>query len=425
MNAIDVKSLKEGEKYSAPLLLEDGGLFVPENVPLRAKDISFLISLDIATVFCAGSLIVDRGKVPLNVGPAVARVANNAVAQSTFTAYVSPQRAAAIDAATKRNLAQTAGMTDIEMQANAANLDADIMQRMDRSNVETSKKLVLLINQLDTLFKDIKTEKAVNTKRFWQITATLLHIIKSDKRGAVDFILGNAVSDGVEIAKSAVNVAILSALISEDMGFHAHQVPEIAAGALLHDIGMLRMPPSIVNKREALSAEEAKIISSHPVSSFKIAYKEMHLAKSVCLIVLQHHERWDGSGYPQHLAENAIDTGALIISVADAFEAMVNKKAYRNSLTGNQAMKNLVSENAVHFSPAILKTFIKIMGIYPIGSTVELSDGSHAKIINVNNEIPLRPVVQIVVNAKGVSDPNGELIDLLKNKQIYIVKALT
>jgi HD-GYP domain-containing protein (c-di-GMP phosphodiesterase class II) len=97
---------------------------------------------------------------------------------------------------------------------------------------------------------------------------------------------------------------------------------------------------------------------------------------------------------------------------------MVNKKAYRNSMTGNHAMKTLVSENASHFSPDILKQFIKIMGIYPIGSGVLLNNGVTAKIIRINPEAPLRPVIETL------NDPTGGKIDLLTNKKLFITRAL-
>ena len=147
-------------------------------------------------------------------------------------------------------------------------------------------------------------------------------------------------------------------------------------------------------------------------------------ADSVCKIALQHHEHWDGTGYPRSLSGNYINERALIVSVTDAFVAMINNKVYRNSMTGYQAMKTLVSENASYFSPDMLKLFVKIMGIYPIGSGVLLNDGRIAKILNVNAEAPLRSVIQIIADKNGAAIKNGEKINLLTDKSLFITRAL-
>jgi hypothetical protein len=105
---------------------------------------------------------------------------------------------------------------------------------------------------------------------------------------------------------------------------------------------------------------------------------------------------------------------------------MVSKKAYRNSVTGYQAMKNIVSQNATQFSTEILKAFVKIMGIYPIGSHVLVNDGTVAKIVQGNTEAPLRPVIQIMMGSSGNEIENGPIIDLRSdiNRKFFIVRAV-
>lgn len=144
------------------------------------------------------------------------------------------------------------------------------------------------------------------------------------------------------------------------------------------------------------------------------------------LIALHHHERWDGKGYPDQLSENAIDMGARIVSVADAFEAMVSKKSYRESILGYQAIKNMLADNARRFDPAVIMAFTKIMGIYPIGSIIKLNDESVARVLSVNSNAPLRPVVQLLVNKTGkvYKSGEGEVVDLLAERTLFIKKAM-
>jgi HD-GYP domain-containing protein (c-di-GMP phosphodiesterase class II) len=154
--------------------------------------------------------------------------------------------------------------------------------------------------------------------------------------------------------------------------------------------------------------------------------KELLYPEEVGVIALQHHERWDGEGYPRRLAGEAIDLGARIVSVADAFEAMVCEKPYRNSMIGYQAMKNLLSDNARRFDPEVLKAFIKTMGIYPIGSIVLLNTGAIARVIEGHSDAPLRPKIRILVDEFGnaFNNDDGEIINLLQEKSMFIARAI-
>ena len=189
---------------------------------------------------------------------------------------------------------------------------------------------------------------------------------------------------------------------------------------------MLRMPKEIVEKKGGLSEGELLRIQSHPLYTYKIVNKELLYPEDVGVIVLQHHERWDGEGYPRRVSGSAIDLGARIVSVADAFEAMVSQKPYRNSLMGYQAMKNLLSDNLRRFDPDVIKAFIQTMGIYPIGSIILLNNGAMARVIEVQATAPLRPKIKILIDefGKKFKQDDGEDIDLLVEKSLFIAKAV-
>jgi HD-GYP domain-containing protein (c-di-GMP phosphodiesterase class II) len=167
-------------------------------------------------------------------------------------------------------------------------------------------------------------------------------------------------------------------------------------------------------------------MQAHPLYTYKIITKELLYPEDVGLVALQHHERWDGEGYPRRISGSDIDIGARIVSVADAFEAMVSEKPYRNSMMGYQAMKNLLSDNSRRFDPDILKAFIKTMGIYPIGSIILLNNGVIARVTEVQGDAPLRPKIRILIDEFGkmFKQDEGELIDLLTEKSLFIARAL-
>jgi len=215
-------------------------------------------------------------------------------------------------------------------------------------------------------------------------------------------------------------------LTAQELRLPNHKILNIVSGALLHDIGMIRLSKGITEKKGGLSDAEFEQIKSHTLHSSKIVSKELFGNSEVNLIALHHHERWDGKGYPDHLAGNAIDMGARIVSVADAFEAMVSKKSYRESIVGYQAVKNMLADNARRFDPAVIMAFTKIMGIYPIGSIIRLNDESVARVLSVNSSAPLRPIVEILITRAGkiFRSGSGDVVDLLAEKSLFIKKAM-
>jgi HD-GYP domain-containing protein (c-di-GMP phosphodiesterase class II) len=300
-------------------------------------------------------------------------------------------------------------LSDVQENKGAYRVYTSLIQKMN-------KVLVGISNNASIIGKEQITN---------EISIPLLQAVRGMRKQLIGFILGGEVK-GFEMAKSAVNTAILSALCALEINLPHHRIINIINGALLHDAGMLRLPKEVTEKRGGLSDGEQLLIRSHPVLAHKIVIKELHFLDDVGSIVVQHHERWDGEGYPNHIAGDYIDMGARIVSIADAFEAMVSPKPYRSSITGNQAIKNLLSDNSRRFDPTILKAFVLIMGIYPIGSIVRLNNGAIARISEVRAIAPLRPKVQIIVDQtnKVYRNEQGAFLDLLTEKSLFIAKAM-
>jgi HD-GYP domain-containing protein (c-di-GMP phosphodiesterase class II) len=188
---------------------------------------------------------------------------------------------------------------------------------------------------------------------------------------------------------------------------------------------MLRLPKELAGKRGGLSAAEIQTMRNHPVYTYQILTREIGRPEEIARIARQHHEQWDGRGYPGGIRGNNIDLGARILSVADAFEAMVSKKPYRNSMVSYEAMKNLLSDNQSRFDPAVLNAFVRIMGIHPIGSVVLLNNGFIGKVTEVRSEAPLRPKILVLQDKEGNKQDKGKILDLLVEKTVFITRALS
>ena len=238
-------------------------------------------------------------------------------------------------------------------------------------------------------------------------------------------IIGSDVA-GYQDAKTAVNCALLSLVVGKTLKLPAYRLHHLVLGAFLHDIGMLRMPPEIVHKKDTLTVEEAQKLKAHPLYAFRTIVRDMHYPEDIGLIALQHHERWDGDGYPRKTAGQEIDLLARIVSVTDAFEAMISQKPYRNSMIGYAAMKSLLSDNGRRFDPDVLKAFLRSMGIYPIGSIVVLNNAAIAKVMETHADAPLRPKLRILVDEFGnhYREPEGDMLDLLTEKTLFIARAI-
>ena len=375
-----VKDLKEGLIFSAPLYIEGNNVFVPDGVPLKKMDIARLNFLALDFVETEGVLIGDLSQ----------NGTGEAEEQNT-----PPE---------KPSVASLSGVQE---------------------NKGEYRSYMDLIERLDYFCLNIADGTGVEPRTIDDITGRLLQAVRDQRQTYIEFILGAEIKNH-ELAKSLINTSILSALIAIELKMLNHKVMQVVTGALLHDVGMLKIPKEIVQKKGGLSPEELKRIQSHPVYAYNFVTKEMLLPETVGFIVLQHHERWDGEGYPKRIAGEEIDIGARIVSAADAFEAMVSKKPYRKSMLGYQAMKNLLADNMRRFDPNVIRAFIQTMGIYPIGSIVLLNNGAIARVIKVMPIATLRPRIKILVNEYGkvLNQAERTEIELLAEKGLFITKAM-
>jgi HD-GYP domain-containing protein (c-di-GMP phosphodiesterase class II) len=399
---IHVKDLLPGMIFPTPVFFNGNNLLVPEGVAISKKDIDQLIAL--------GCTVVSTEGIPVEPSPGEQEAppfVPQAPIQETQPVF-----------STK--------VPDSEETPTAANNAHNALSLSDvQENTGAYRNYIALIDKLDVLFSHVTSGVPVQHSVIDDLTGRLLQTIRDERSQIIGFILGGEVS-GRQHAKSSVNTAILSALTAMELNLSHSKVMPIVTGALLHDVGMLRLPPEIINKSGSLSKKEEQQIHAHPLFAYQFITGELLYAEEVGLTAMQHHERWDGEGYPRRISGEGIDIGARIVSVADAFEAMVSEKPYRNSMMGYQAMKNLLSDNSRRFDPDVLKAFFSTMGIYPIGSMIMLNNGAVARVTDIEKDAPLRPKVRILIDESGVLHKNdeGSLINLLSEKNLFIARAL-
>jgi HD-GYP domain-containing protein (c-di-GMP phosphodiesterase class II) len=419
MNVVNTSDLRPGQVFSSPVYSEGEYMLVSANVPLRQRDIDVLNTWGIEYVRTDGELKETKHLMNLKdeSGEVIIKVLEEQIKEAIKEQEeIIPEDTIPEEIFSKK----TPEDTKPEKKANIKFSITDV-----RQNSSPYRKYKTIIDKLNALFTGLKSGTDTEMRTVDNICVRLLQDLRENQDSFVGFILGGEVS-GNELAKSSVNTAILSALTAQELKLPNHKVHNVVSGALLHDIGMLRLSKGITEKKGGLSEAELEQIKSHPMHTSKIVTKELFGPHEVNLIALQHHERWDGQGYPDKLVGQAIDIGARIVSVADAFEAMVSKKSYRNSMIGYQAVRNLLSDNARRFDPAVIIAFTKIMGIYPIGSIVRLNDTSLARVVSIHVDAPIRPKVQMLTDRKGnaLSIGSMAIIDLLEDRTLFIKQAI-
>jgi HD-GYP domain-containing protein (c-di-GMP phosphodiesterase class II) len=207
-----------------------------------------------------------------------------------------------------------------------------------------------------------------------------------------------------------LNVALLSISTGISMKLSERELNDIGLAGMFHDIGKMLIPIEILNKPGKLTKEECEIVRAHPVNA------EKQLRNKVTYEVLRaiedHHEKLDGTGYPNGKKEGSISFFAKILSVCDVYDALTSDRPYRKSVFPNEVVEYLMGCADKQLDYNVLKHFIKVIVAYPVGTFVKLSNEKLAVVIKNHSENILRPVVRII-NDDGTI---GNDIDLLYNK---------
>jgi len=155
-------------------------------------------------------------------------------------------------------------------------------------------------------------------------------------------------------------VTIYALMLGEELGLSSAQLKSIAQGGLIHDVGKIHVPDYVLNKTGKLTPVERKIIEQHPVNGYNMC-KQLGFMLEELAIIRSHHEKWDGSGYPDHLAGEGIPLVARVVAVADVYDALTSSRSYRKAMSHTKAMNILESESGTHFDPRCIEAWINLV----------------------------------------------------------------
>ncbi len=167
-----------------------------------------------------------------------------------------------------------------------------------------------------------------------------------------------------------LNVAILSAIIGRELGFNENKLKDLTFAAFLHDTGKMQIPREILYKKEKLTDQEMGLVKTHAELGYDFLVKKLNLPYEIASPALEHHEKWEGEGYPRGLKKTQISEFAQIVAIADVYDALVSDKVYRDSVQSVDAMRILLTEESGSFNPDILNRFI-YLGVIKVGLSVK------------------------------------------------------
>ena len=232
------------------------------------------------------------------------------------------------------------------------------------------------------------------------------------KSDAIQLIMGTNIPNVSRVFRQSIDCALYALMMAKRMNMASLMKNNLVLGALFHDIGMLKIPNEILTKDSPLTDEDRMKIREHTLNGF-VCLREAKFTPVIASAALQHHERIDGSGYPQNKKSEEITNIGKIIGILDTYSASISVKEFGKPIHAKEAVHYLLQLSGTSFDPQLVKEFVKSISFYPLGSMVLLSNGVPAKVIG-NSGIAMRPIVETMENGEE------KQINLREQTDIYI-----
>jgi len=381
MKKIPVEELKPGMKFNKPVYIDSNNMFVSANVEINENDIKKLMKWGVTNIETAG-LLISAG------------------------ARFQPKN--------------EINYNHIE-NSNADNIirDYENLLKKRKSLIEVHKAAC---KAMEEIHNAIKNDKIFTTEK---LEISLNKIIKLMQGNNNIFLFLYGLDEGKNyLMFHSINVTFYAILIGLALQFSSSKLRELGLGTLLIDAGMAKMPIYITHKQSNLTEQEFNLIKTHPLLGYTALQQLGKVKERISIVSLQHHEQYDGKGYPRGLKGNQINEYSRIASIADCYEAQIVQRSYRKKQLFYHAMKDLLASGVNKFDPVILRTFLSKMSVYPIGSLVQLNDGCIGLVIGSVPEKPLRPIIKLIFDKNQNKITKHIILNLLTETSLFITRAL-
>jgi len=272
-------------------------------------------------------------------------------------------------------------------------------------------------------FNSLQSDRKINTPALRLVVNRMLDEILDNSNVLLSISDISTLDDF--IFYHSVSVCTLSIMTGITLSYDEIRLKELGIGALLHDIGKSKIDPEILRHEGDLSEEESALLAQHPELGFNIIRGHVDLSLLSAHVAYQHHERWDGKGYPRQLAGTAIHDYARIVAVANIYDELLADRPNRPPYEVSQAINLIQRMAGVYFDPRVVTAMISNIAVYPAGAIIQLNTGDIGIVTHLNSEFPHRPIIRIVVdsNLRRMQKPHE--IDLSKMTTIIPVRSIS
>jgi len=403
MNSFDIQSLKENMYFTDEVVLDKSFILLNNSTPVTARLLQELADWNFIKVYSEGTIGIARSTVAAIETP-----------RSGVTENGNVQEGAAASLEKVLESAQTS-VANISEAARIATVKAVYQEYLNYITAVYTRFATHRELKLDNLSKEVKE---------------LCIFIKDNK----SYILRITPTEEALTKNYLANHSLRSTVFAVAIGLQLHmplpKLIELGVATIVHEIGMLRIPPQLYMTDKALTPADRKQIFTHPLLGFQIV-KEANFPLSIQLGVLEHHEKENGQGYPQHLTGNKISLYAKIISVACSFEAITASRHYKEARTSYEAMVEMLKNKSLQYDPTIIKALLYALSLFPIGAYVFLANGKVAQVTDVNPDNPKNPIVEIPdetgLNPRHIqtNDTDMKIVRVLSRQEAAdVIKAL-
>lgn len=259
------------------------------------------------------------------------------------------------------------------------------------------------VRSMERMFKELETGGISRLEKLQSVVSDVLTRVLNDDASMLNlFSLQKMKRFDRTLASHALDICTLSLIVGQNYGVREGDLEELGAGALLHDVGYIRLPRNLYRRSHDLTEQEMAIMQQHPELGLATLKDAKEDRNAVVRIVTEHHERGDGSGFPHKLKGDSLSILAQLVGAVDIYDGMVSRRGGKPAMLPHDAIRQLFRlGDTGQYPKDLIQTLIGSLGVYPIGSLALMNTGEQAVVVGLNRTQRLKPVVKVITDPRG------------------------
>lgn len=277
------------------------------------------------------------------------------------------------------------------------------------------------IDVAKSMFDNLKMGRLLNSQQVTAFVAEMVDELLSCTQLLISLHRMGTVEE--YLIEHSINTTIVSTVIGIRSGYPREKLLALAKAAFLHDIGKTKVADSILNKPGPLTTAEFEKVKMHTELGYNIIREMTDCTMQTAIVSLQHHEKYNGGGYPANLVQGQIHDFSRIVAIADVYDSLTTDRCYRPGLPPDKALDLMGKECGLHFDPYLYNIFASTVVVYPVGSFVELSDGSVGSVASLTTDA-YKPEVNLVIVKSDKGSVEHRRVNLLNEPNLTIKRSI-